>query len=90
MEISTESLIPIISSIKKKISDTCSGKLLYLTISGAHLYGFPSPDSDVDYRGCYLYDTNHILGLRSAKDTITINNPDIQLFELGKEIHLAL
>ena len=24
---------------------------LFVTISGAHLYGFPSPDSDVDLRG---------------------------------------
>ncbi len=25
--------------------------LLFATISGAHLYGFPSPDSDYDLRG---------------------------------------
>jgi uncharacterized protein len=25
--------------------------LLFTTISGAHLYGFPSPDSDYDRRG---------------------------------------
>jgi uncharacterized protein len=25
--------------------------LLFATISGAHLYGFPSPDSDFDLRG---------------------------------------
>ena len=24
---------------------------LFVTVSGAHLYGFPSPDSDVDLRG---------------------------------------
>jgi len=34
--------------------------LLFVTISGAHLYGFPSPDSDVDLRGV------HVLPLRSA------------------------
>ncbi len=30
---------------------------LFVTVSGAHLYGFPSPDSDVDLRGrtCYRY-----------------------------------
>lgn len=26
-------------------------RLLFATISGAHLYGFPSPDSDFDLRG---------------------------------------
>ena len=28
--------------------------LLFATISGAHLYGFPSPDSDFDLRGAHL------------------------------------
>ena len=28
--------------------------LLFATISGAHLYGFPSPDSDYDLRGAHL------------------------------------
>ena len=28
--------------------------LLFATISGAHLYGFPSPDSDYDLRGVHL------------------------------------
>ena len=27
---------------------------LFVTVSGAHLYGFPSPDSDVDLRGSHL------------------------------------
>jgi len=35
-------------------------RLLFATISGAHLYGFPSPDSDVDLRG------THLLLLRSV------------------------
>ena len=29
-----------------------SHDLLFATVSGAHLYGFPSRDSDVDLRGC--------------------------------------
>jgi len=28
--------------------------LMFATISGAHLYGFPSPDSDFDLRGVHL------------------------------------
>jgi predicted nucleotidyltransferase len=27
---------------------------LFVAVSGAHLYGFPSPDSDVDLRGAHL------------------------------------
>jgi predicted nucleotidyltransferase len=28
--------------------------LIFATISGAHLYGFPSPDSDYDLRGAHV------------------------------------
>ena len=28
-------------------------KPLFVTVSGAHIYGFNSPDSDVDLRGCH-------------------------------------
>ena len=28
--------------------------LLFATISGAHLYGFPSPHSDYDLRGAHI------------------------------------
>ena len=27
---------------------------LFVTVSGAHLYGFPSPDSDIDLRGALV------------------------------------
>jgi len=32
--------------------------LLFVTISGAHLYGFPSPDSDYDLRGVHALPAN--------------------------------
>ena len=28
--------------------------MLFATVSGAHLYGFPSPDSDYDLRGVHI------------------------------------
>ena len=37
--------------------------LMFATISGAHLYGFPSPDSDFDLRGI------HVLPLPSVLST---------------------
>ncbi|MBI5931238.1 MAG: nucleotidyltransferase domain-containing protein [Chloroflexi bacterium] len=44
--------------------------LLFATISGAHLYGFPSPDSDYDLRGIHLLPLNNILGLEINDETI--------------------
>lgn len=37
--------------------------LLFATISGAHLYGFPSPDSDFDLRGIHLLPIETVVGL---------------------------
>ena len=39
------------------------GRLLLCGISGAHAYGFPSQDSDLDLKGLHLVDTDALLGL---------------------------
>ncbi len=44
--------------------------LLFVTVSGAHLYGFASPDSDVDLRGVHLLPPRELLGLEEGPDTI--------------------
>lgn len=44
--------------------------LLFATISGAHLYGFPSPDSDFDLRGIHLLPLKQIVGLETGDETI--------------------
>ncbi|MFJ9724105.1 DNA polymerase beta superfamily protein [Streptomyces sp. NPDC101209] len=43
--------------------------VLFATVSGAHLYGFPSRDSDVDLRGVHLLPTSALLGLREPAET---------------------
>lgn len=86
---SFEDVLEIVSRVKRELSKRVAGKLLYLSVSGSHLYGFTSKDSDVDYRGCYLVDTNILLGLSRPKDVINLN-PDIVLFEIDKELGLAL
>ena len=44
--------------------------LLFVTISGAHLYGFPSPDSDYDLRGVHILASNEVIGLNEPHETI--------------------
>lgn len=46
---------------------------LFVTVSGAHLYGFPSPDSDVDLRGSHLLPLRDVLGLMSVNETREIS-----------------
>lgn len=45
--------------------------LLFATVSGAHLYGFPSRDSDIDLRGVHLLPAEALLGLRDPEETRT-------------------
>jgi len=44
--------------------------LVFATISGAHLYGFPSPDSDYDLRGVHLLPLEEVVGLDSGQETV--------------------
>lgn len=49
-------------------------KPVFATVSGAHLYGFASPDSDVDLRGAFLLPAQSLLGLHPPDETITIDD----------------
>jgi len=44
--------------------------LLFATISGAHLYGFPSPDSDFDLRGAHVLPVERVVGLDVRDETV--------------------
>ncbi|MEU8131192.1 nucleotidyltransferase domain-containing protein [Micromonospora sp. NPDC049049] len=44
--------------------------LLFATVSGAHLYGFASIDSDLDLRAVHLLPTEEVVGLRTGPQTL--------------------
>lgn len=50
--------------------------LLFATISGAHLYGFPSPDSDFDLRGAHTLPVREVVGLDEGRETIESASTD--------------
>lgn len=45
-------------------------KPVYISISGSHLYGFPSADSDIDIRCCHIADTKSFFHLSRPSDII--------------------
>lgn len=57
----------------KSYVETQGFRPLFVTVSGAHLYGFPSPDSDVDLRGSHLLPLRDVLGLMHANQTQEIS-----------------
>lgn len=58
--------------------------LLFVTLSGSHLYGFSSPDSDYDLRGVHILPVRQVIGLHEGKETIDF----IKMCD-GLEIDLA-
>jgi predicted nucleotidyltransferase len=62
--------------------------LVFATISGAHLYGFPSPDSDYDLRGCHVLPVREVVGLDAGRETIETSAKDGD-FELDLVTHDA-
>jgi predicted nucleotidyltransferase len=70
--------------------------LLFATISGAHLYGFPSPDSDYDLRGAHVLPLDRIVGLEVHDETVQDSRVieglemDIVSHDVRKFFHLLL
>ena len=56
----------------KKIASECPFPLVFATVSGAHLYGFPSADSDFDLRGVHILPLRDVVGLETGRETIQI------------------
>ncbi len=50
--------------------------LLFATVSGAHLYGFPSPDSDYDLRGVHVLPPREVVGLDPGPETLEISRKE--------------
>ena len=70
--------------------------LLFATISGAHLYGFPSPDSDFDLRGAHILPVKEVVGLETKDETVEDSRVieglemDIVSHDVRKFFHLLL
>lgn len=58
--------------------------LLFVTISGSHLYGFSSPDSDYDLRGVHCLPLREVVGLQPGRETIEVAG-----FRDGLEVDLV-
>lgn len=70
--------------------------MVFATVSGAHLYGFPSVDSDVDLRGAHLLPVRDLVGLAQPAETQTVMTDrdgvelDLVTHDLRKFVRLML
>jgi uncharacterized protein len=73
-----------------------SGRVVLCAVSGAHMYGFPSPDSDLDIKGIHLVATEELLGLRpniAVHDLTSVHRNvecDLTTNEAGSALALLL
>lgn len=92
MKMKIKDEIQIVSKMKNAVHNK-GGNLLNAYVSGSHLYGWESKDSDIDIRGCFILRKENFLGLEKPIEVIEIkteDNKDIVLFEIKKLIGLAL
>ena len=47
--------------------------LIFATVSGAHLYGFASADSDLDLRAAHILPAAEVVGLRTGPETLQLD-----------------
>ena len=70
--------------------------LLFVSVSGAHLYGFPSPDSDVDLRGAFAAPLESVLALDAPCQTVQpagiVGGVEVEAVahEIGKYLKLLI
>lgn len=54
-------------------------RVLFVTVSGAHLYGFASPNSDYDLRGAHVIDLKSMIGLAHPRETYEVLDRDAEV-----------
>lgn len=81
--------IPTIGYIKNELHSKYGGRPLYILLSGSHLYGFDSADSDFDYRGVFIANTNKYLGIYKFPDQLRDENKETGLDLVIDEIGFA-
>jgi len=83
-------------NIWKSYIDTLDYQPVFVTVSGAHLYGFESPDSDVDLRGCHQLPLRAVVGLALPNETYEKEEfhqgveVDLVSHEIGKYLRLLV
>ncbi len=90
---------PALERFLRQYTDPASDKycsILWIGLTGAHAYGFPSPDSDLDLKGVFVAPADKLLGLKEPRLTIDFladweeRETDLTLNELGKCASLLL
>jgi predicted nucleotidyltransferase len=89
---------PVLTDAQAKVAEKVlheeggARRHLVVALSGAHAYGFPSPDSDLDLKAIHIEPTENLLGLLPAKPSASrLEVVDgIEIDYTSNELHMAL
>jgi predicted nucleotidyltransferase len=65
---------PAATTLIEKLLAEQTHPLVFSSLSGAHIYGFPSPDSDYDVRALHVLPLENILSLKVKQETLQHTN----------------
>jgi predicted nucleotidyltransferase len=89
-------LVPDLERGRRFVMSVYAQPPLLVGVTGAHAYGFPSPDSDLDLKGIHVLPTEAFLGLEQTNPTLDRITPfegqemDCTTHELGAALRLLL
>lgn len=63
-------IIPDLESVHRFLAVRAAPNVLCIGVTGAHLYGFPSSDSDLDLKGVHVAPTAELVSLTPPADTV--------------------
>ncbi len=88
---SNSDILSYVSLLKSKLKATNS-TMINLMLSGSHLFGWDSHDSDLDFRGFHVINTVELFKLVKPRDTFELMHEEIDYvsFEIEKTIKLVL
>ncbi|MER7009639.1 nucleotidyltransferase domain-containing protein [Dactylosporangium sp. NPDC000555] len=91
--------MPVLGDVPPWAGEVADGHpypLVFATVSGAHLYGFASVDSDLDLRACHVLPLEEVVGLTTGPETVQSGGVregmelDVISQELAKFVRLLL
>lgn len=63
---------------------------IFMAQAGSAAYGTKTPESDIDYRGVFLAEPKHIIGLSSVESYTEEKPIDLQCYEFRHYVRLAM
>jgi predicted nucleotidyltransferase len=73
--------------IDRRALPDAPSQFVFLTLSGAHIYGFPSLDSDLDIRGAHLLPLDVVTGLVPVSETYESTGIEVEGTEVDCVSH---